>query len=106
MTRVRSAAAVCCALVTITAGASARSASETGNPARLLGTWRGTSVCTDRVAAPSCRDETVVYELTAGKSPGTVHWAADKVVEGTRLTGTARLLPGNETVRKLDLRKD
>ena len=27
-------------------------------------------------------------------------------VEGSRLTGTARLLPGNETIRKLDLRKE
>jgi hypothetical protein len=27
-------------------------------------------------------------------------------VEGVRLQGTARLLPGNETVRKVDLRKE
>jgi hypothetical protein len=96
------------------------------------------------VAAPACRDEVVVYELTAGAKPGTVHWQADKivdgergtmgeselaydavkkcwaaelrtprvhivwclVVDGTHLTGTARLLPGKETVRKVDLRKD
>lgn len=109
----------------------------------LLGTWRGTSVCTDRVAAPACQDETVVYEFTRGAKDGAVHWAADKIVNGKRqpmgemdltydrsescwkvefssprlktvwrlsvagshLTGTGRLLPGNETIRKLDLRK-
>ena len=113
-------------------------------PEQLLGLWRGTSVCTDRVAAPACNDETVVYEFTRGAGPGIVHWAADKVVNGKRepmgemdlaydaaegcwkaefnsprvksvwrlsvdgshLTGTGRLLPRNETIRKLDLRKD
>jgi hypothetical protein len=112
--------------------------------AQLIGTWRGTSVCTDRVAAPACHDETVVYEFTPGPRPGTVHWTADKVVngqrermgeldlaydkasacwkgdftsprfrgvwclsvEGERLWGTGRLLPGNETVRKVELRKE
>jgi len=110
-------------------------------PEQLVGLWRGTSVCTDRRAAPACNDETVVYEFTAGPKPGVVHWAADKVVNGKRepmgesdlaydaadacwkveittprvkivwrlsvsgahLTGTGRLLPGNETVRKVDL---
>ncbi len=114
------------------------------SPAELIGTWRGTSTCSDRVAAPACQDETVVYDFTPGKKPGTLRWAADKivngkrepmgemevaydageacwkaefssprvktvwrlVVEGKRMTGTARLLPGNETVRKLELRKD
>jgi hypothetical protein len=113
------------------------------DPATLLGTWRGTSLCTDRVAAPACNDENVVYEFTPGSKPGTVHWVADKDVNGQRetmgeleitydqveacwkgqvnarlksvwrlsvdgshLTGTARLLPGNATIRKLDLRKD
>ena len=85
-----------------------------------------------------------MYEFKAGTQPGTVRWAADKVVNGKResmgdpldlsydnsekcwkaeftsprlkvvwrlvvdgahLTGTARLLPGNETVRKVDARK-
>jgi hypothetical protein len=109
-----------------------------------IGVWRGTSTCTDLVAAPACRDEVVVYELTAGSKSGLVHWKADKVVDGKRLpmgemdlaydrgeacwkaefpgprihsvwclvvhgshmTGTGRLLPGKETVRKVDLRKD
>lgn len=110
---------------------------------QLLGTWRGTSVCTDRAAAPACQDETVVYEFTRGAAAGVVHWAADKVVNGKRepmgemdltydpsescwkaeftsprvksvwrltvedgkLTGSARLLPGNETVRRIALRR-
>ncbi|HXT28090.1 MAG TPA: hypothetical protein VN716_02385 [Vicinamibacterales bacterium] len=113
------------------------------DPARVIGLWRGTSTCTDRVAAPACQDEQVVYEFSAGPKPGTVHWVADKIVNGTRvpmgeldmeydkaeacwkvefasprtkvvwrlavdgkqLTGTARLLPGNETVRRVDLRR-
>jgi hypothetical protein len=86
----------------------------------------------------------VVYEFTAGAKPGTVHWKADKVVDGQRelmgemdlvydtgegcwaaefisprvriawclvvdgahLTGTGRLLPGKQTVRRIDARKD
>ena len=113
------------------------------DPAQVIGLWRGTSTCTDRVAAPACQDEQVVYEFSAGPKPGTVHWVADKIVNGRRvpmgeldmeydkaeacwkvefasprtkvvwrltvdgkqLTGTARLLPGNETVRKVDLRR-
>jgi hypothetical protein len=113
-------------------------------PSELIGTWRGTSTCTDRVAAPACHDEVVVYDFTAGEKPGSVHWKADKVVEGQRLpmgemdlvydaaercwmaefssarvhsvwclvvdgahlTGTARLLPGKQTVRRIDARKD
>ena len=116
---------------------------EAVQPAQLIGLWRGTSTCTDRVAAPACRDETVVYEFTAGSQPGTVHWLADKVVDGerqtmgeldlafdaaeacwkaefssprakmvwrlkvdgTKLSGTGRQLPGNETVRKVELVK-
>jgi len=119
-------------------------AADDHKPAELVGTWRGTSVCADRVAAPSCRDETVIYEFAAGAKPGAVHWKADKVVEGQRmsmgdselaydtgaqcwtaefksprvhivwclkvdgdrLTGTGRLLPGKETVRRIDVRRD
>ena len=84
-----------------------------------------------------------MYQFKAGSPPGTVHWVADKVVNGKRepmgeldlqfdttekcwkveftspratvvwrlsvderhLSGTARLLPGNETIRKVDARK-
>jgi len=53
-------------------------------PSELIGIWRGTSTCTDRVAAPACNDETIVYEFTAGQKPEIVHWKADKVVAGKR----------------------
>jgi hypothetical protein len=109
-----------------------------------LGVWRGTSTCTDRVAAPACRDEVVVYEFKVGAKAGTVHWQADKVVDGERqtmgemdlaydaelacwkgefvsprvhsvwclvvdgahMTGTAWVLPGKQTIRKIDVRRD
>ena len=114
------------------------------NPSELIGTWKGTSTCTDRVAAPACHDEVVIYDFTAGEKKGVVRWQADKVVNGERqpmgemdlvydtgdqcwsatftsprgrsiwclvvdgahLTGTGKLLPGKETVRKIDVRKE
>ena len=119
-------------------------APEAPSPATPLGVWRGTSTCTDRVAAPACHDEAVVYEFTTGAQAGTVHWKADKLVDGQRatmgemdlvydageacwkaefssprvhsvwclvvdgahMTGTGRLLPGKQTIRKIDVRKD
>lgn len=52
--------------------------------AALLGTWRGTSVCTDRVAAPACKDEVVVYRFTpSGRD--SVLLKAYKVVAGEEL---------------------
>jgi hypothetical protein len=132
------------ALAVAGAASTAAAAPKAPGPEQLIGTWRGTSVCTDRVAAPACKDEVVVYDFTAGVRPGEVHWAADKVVngergrmgefdvtydaaeacwkgefqsprvhsvwclkvEGTRLTGTGRLLPGKEIIRKIEARKD
>lgn len=134
----------CAVFLMLAAGASARAEQNAADPRSLIGTWRGTSICSDRVAAPACNDETVVYEFRAGAAPGTVHWAADKVVngqrqpmgemdltfdtaeacwkgtftsprasvvwrlsvDGTHMTGTARLPPANPTVRTVDLRQD
>src|SRR6185295_16812892 len=59
-------------------------ASEAAIQAAPMGVWRGASTCTDRVAAPACHDEVVVYEFTAGAKAGTVHWKADKIVDGQR----------------------
>jgi hypothetical protein len=58
---------------------------DDGKPAAIIGTWRGTSTCTDRVAAPACKDEVVVYDFIARETPGVVRWKADKVVNGERL---------------------
>ena len=58
-----------------------------GAPAdRIVGTWRGTSTCVDRVAAPACNDEVVVYEIerSAGK-PDSVTTKEDKLVDGKRV---------------------
>jgi hypothetical protein len=121
----------------------ARATPKPPDDSELLGIWRGTSICTDRQAAPACKDEQAVYEFTPGPRPGVVHWIADKMVDGKRqnmgesdvtydaaehcwkvemtgarvksvwrlavsgdhMTGTARQLPGNETIRKIDLHK-
>ena len=119
-------------------------APKAASPASPLGVWRGTSTCSDLAAAPACRDEAVVYEFTVGAQSGTVHWKADKMVDGQRaamgemdlvydsgeacwmaefqaarvhviwcltvdgahMTGTGRLLPGKQTIRKIDVRKE
>jgi hypothetical protein len=71
------------ALAVVCGAAVARSASAVE---RIGGTWRGSSTCTDRVAAPACNDEQVVYEIVAvsGK-PNTVALKADKVIDGKRV---------------------
>jgi len=61
------------------------SAAASDHPvSELVGSWRGTSTCTDRVAAPACKDEVIVYEFSAGTEAGTVHWKPDKIVDGKR----------------------
>ena len=55
-----------------------------GDPATVIGMWRGTSTCTDRVAVPGCNDETASYEFTPGSKAGSVHWDAGKIVNGQR----------------------
>ena len=110
----------------------------------LLGTWKGTSTCTNRTAAPACHDEVVVYDVSKGGRPGTVALRADKIVNGERvsmgdltfaydvsdgcwradfesprmtsrwcmtvdgdkLQGTARLLPGNDIVRRVQATRE
>jgi hypothetical protein len=51
----------------------------------LIGTWRGTSLCVNRQALPSCNDEQVIYEIVA--TPGQVDAItikSDKIVRGVR----------------------
>ena len=59
----------------------------------------GSSVCTDRAAAPACTDGQVVYEIdaTPGK-PNAVTVKADKVVDGERIPMAV--------VRKMELQKE
>ena len=76
--------AIVCGAVLVAATAAVAQDSKDADPAQVIGVWRGTSTCTDRVAAPACNDESVVYEFTAGQEPGTVHWTADKVVNKRR----------------------
>ena len=110
----RDTASVCGMVLVLLSGPIDQAAAKTSGPAELIGTWRGTSTCTDRVAAPACNDETVVYEFSAGPKPGLVHWKAEYrgprvtivwrlTVKGGHLTGTGRQLPGNQTIRKIDL---
>jgi hypothetical protein len=134
--------AVFAGLLAISWQPSAKAAEHSAS--ELLGTWRGSSVCTDRVAAPACRDEVVVYEFSAGVKPGSVLWKADKLVDGKRepmgefdlayderdacwrgefqsprvrivwcvvvkgdtLSGSGWLLPGKQTVRTIDAKRD
>ena len=52
----------------------------------IVGTWRGTSACVDRKAAPACTDEEVIYEIVASPGhPDSVTVKADKVVDGKRV---------------------
>ena len=82
-----------CVLMLFGCVVKASDASTGHNPSELVGTWRGTSTCTDRDAASACRDEVVVYEFTAGAKPGTVLWKASKVVDGQKnLMGELELI--------------
>ncbi len=51
----------------------------------LVGSWRGTSVCTNRQAAPGCTDEQVIYDISApAGAPDALVVKADKIVNGQR----------------------
>ena len=50
---------------------------------RVRGEWRGTSLCTNRVLAPACKNETVRYVFRGPVPPAnTYRLAADKFVDG------------------------
>jgi hypothetical protein len=133
-------------VATLALGVMPAAAQPRENPAveSLLGTWRGTSTCTDKVAAPACQDETVIYDVRRGDKPGHAILAAHKIVNdqrvpmgeldfawdaaeacwrsdfasprvtsrwclvvaGDRLTGTARLLPGNQVIRRVQANRE
>jgi hypothetical protein len=52
----------------------------------FLGTWRGTSTCVNREAAPACTDETVIYEVRRADAPDAAVLKADKIVDGQRVS--------------------
>jgi hypothetical protein len=52
-----------------------------GNPADVVGTWEGESICTVRPSA--CHDEHVIYEIKQG-AKNKFNMSADKVVNGER----------------------
>ena len=59
--------------------------SPNGQDADIVGSWRGTSICVDRVQFPACKDEQVVYDVRRkGSAQDTVTLRADKVVNGVR----------------------
>jgi len=60
-------------------------AAERSDLAEFVGTWRGTSTCVNPQIAPSCTDETVVYEVRGSENGKAVVLKADKVVDGRRV---------------------
>src|SRR3954471_8358863 len=51
----------------------------------IVGTWRGTSLCSDKVASPSCNDEQAIYDIRPkGSSRDTVTVHARKLANGVR----------------------
>lgn len=51
--------------------------------AGIVGTWRGTSLCSDKIAYPACHDEVAHYDIRAkGSSRDTVIVKAGKIVNG------------------------
>jgi hypothetical protein len=53
-------------------------------PKKILGTWRGTSICVDHAKDPACRDEVVVYDIDSLVGTDSVLFKADKIVGGKR----------------------
>jgi hypothetical protein len=73
MSAVRCTCAAALALVAGALDAGAQSAARPA-PARIAGTWRGTSTCT-AAGKPTCHDETVVYRVRE-LAPGTMTGSA------------------------------
>ncbi len=57
---------------------------QDANAKAILGTWRGTSICVNLEAAPSCKNEEVIYEFREVTPPvaGKLNLKADKIVDG------------------------
>jgi len=69
------------------AATTATAADDDSARKKIVGTWRGTSTCVDLQAAPACKDERVIYEITAvAGAADRVSVQADKIVGGERGT--------------------
>ena len=63
----------------------AQPADPTG--ARIVGEWRGTSLCTNLKLAPACNDENVRYLFSAlAPGQGTYHLVAQRMASGSYQT--------------------
>ena len=49
----------------------------------ILGTWRGTSLCTP--VRPGCHDEIAVYHLASSRTPDLIAMTMNKVVDGNEI---------------------
>ena len=69
--------------LTATSATSATPATPSIDPAgrRIVGEWRGTSLCANRELAPACKDETVRYIFSGPiGTTNTYHLVAEKLV--------------------------
>lgn len=66
--------------LTIGTTLASRALAQAPHPATVVGTWRGTSLCTARPSP--CNDEHVVYRVTALSSRDSVSVDARKIVNG------------------------
>lgn len=73
-------AAILCYLLLFPTPLTAQSATPPG----ILGSWRGTSTCVDKVAFPACHDEVVIYDVRIQEGTDSVVLRADKIVNGAR----------------------
>jgi hypothetical protein len=73
--------------------------------APIVGTWRGTSTCVDKVAFPGCNDEVVVYVVRAlGASSDSLAVRGDRVVGGAReFMGELHFGPGQSGAWQAEL---
>lgn len=65
---------------TTTKSEAVRGDDAASNVAALVGTWRGTSICTP--IRPACRDEIAVYHIAASADPNMIAMTMNKVVNG------------------------
>jgi hypothetical protein len=56
---------------------------QTSEIDRLVGDWRGESICVNKEKWPACKDEVVVYHIKrVADKPLTINLSADKIVNG------------------------